>query len=57
MYVFNEKTMGDEMQKREFTDRSYFIDHFTPTETIITQGQEQSIEELEFFIDKLKDDL
>ena len=31
VYIFSSKTVNDEMQKREFTDRSYFIDHFTPT--------------------------
>ena len=45
------------MQKRQFTDRAYFIDSFTPTEGMLTQQNQQKIEELEFLVDKLKDDL
>lgn len=45
------------MQKRQFTDRAYFIDHFTPTEAYLTQASQQNIEELQFLIDKLKDDI
>lgn len=57
VYLFSEKTKGEEEQKREFTDRNYFIDNFTPTELILTQTSQRSIDELEFFIDKIKDDI
>ena len=57
VYIFSEKTINEEMQKRQFTDRSYFIDNFTTTETVISQNSQQYIQELEFFVDKLKDDL
>lgn len=57
VYIFSEKTRTAEQQKREFTDRGYFIDNYTPTEGVLMQAAHQNQEELEFFIDKLKDDL
>ncbi len=45
------------MQKRELVDRTYFIDSYTPTEITMTENNSQIIGELQFFIDKLKDDL
>lgn len=45
------------MQKRQFTDRNYFIDNFTPTQISLTQASQQNIDELQFFIDKIKDDI
>lgn len=57
IYILSEKTRKAEQQKREFTDRNYFIDNYAPTEGILMQAAQQNLEELEFFIDKLKDDL
>jgi hypothetical protein len=57
VYIFSEKTRQAEQQKREFTDRNYFIDNYVPTEGVLMQAAHQNVEELEFFIDKLKDDL
>jgi hypothetical protein len=57
VYIFSEKTRKAEQQKREFTDRNYFIDNYAPTEGVLMQAAHQNVEELEFFIDKLKDDL
>lgn len=57
VYIFSEKTRKAEQQKREFTDRNYFIDNYAPTEGALMQAAHQNMEELEFFMDKLKDDL
>ena len=46
VFIFSEKTINDEMQKREFTDRTYFMDSFTPTEVELTESSRQNIEEL-----------
>lgn len=42
VFLFSAKTRGMEQEKREFTDRCYLIDHYTPTETSITIGQLQN---------------
>ena len=57
VYIFSEKTRNEEQQKREFTDRNYFIDNFVPTELTLVQATQQNVEQLEFLMDKLKDDL
>lgn len=57
VYIFSEKTRNEEQQKREFTDRNYFIDNFVPTEQTLVQATQQNVEQLEFLMDKLKDDI
>lgn len=44
VYIFSEKTRNEEQQKREFTDRNYFIDNFVPTEQTLVQATQQNVE-------------
>lgn len=57
IYLLNNKIKGLEQQKREFTDRNYLIDEWAPTEMGLTQNKQQTIDELNFFVDKLRDDI
>lgn len=44
VYIFSDKTRNDEQQKREFTDRNYFIDNYVPTELALVQASQQNVE-------------
>jgi len=57
VYLLNNKIKGLEQQKREFTDRNYLIDEWAPTEIALIQVKQQNIDELNFFVDKMRDDI